>query len=120
MQKAERIVVLGLLLITIAGVSGSCYSKQKGNSREVVSSDKAEALEDARIRIEKGKIVDINTANKFTLTRLPGIGPTLAQRIINSRRETGRFNSPPEIMRIKGIGPKKFESIKNNIIVNDE
>jgi competence ComEA-like helix-hairpin-helix protein len=42
---------------------------------------------------------------------LPGIGPKLAQEIVNDRNTNGRFNSKEDLMRVKGIGKKKFDLI---------
>ncbi|MDH7516005.1 MAG: helix-hairpin-helix domain-containing protein [Bacteroidota bacterium] len=56
--------------------------------------------------------VDINTANEGQWTALPGIGPTIAGRIIEYRRRCGAFTSVESIMGVPGIGPKTFERIK--------
>lgn len=54
--------------------------------------------------------VDINSADADTLTELPGIGPALAERIVDYRRAR-RFEDPAQLQRIKGIGPATFEDI---------
>ncbi len=56
--------------------------------------------------------VNLNTAGKEDLERLPGIGPTLAQRILDYREANGGFHSVEELRKVSGIGPKKFEEIK--------
>ena len=56
--------------------------------------------------------IDLNTASAQTLASLPGIGPSIAQRIIEYRDERGPFREAEELMNVKGIGPKKFERIK--------
>lgn len=55
--------------------------------------------------------VNINTADKDELMNLDGIGDTLADRIISYRSENGAFNSVQDIMKVKGIGEGKFNSI---------
>ncbi|MEO0020344.1 MAG: helix-hairpin-helix domain-containing protein [candidate division WOR-3 bacterium] len=62
-------------------------------------------------------LININTATLELLCQLPGIGPKTAQRIIDYRKTQGRFNSIEEIMNVRGIGPKRFEQIKNLITV---
>ena len=61
-----------------------------------------------------GKI-NINTASKDTLMLLDGIGPTLAQRIIEYRDLHGGFSSIEEICEVPGIGDKRFAAIKDKI-----
>lgn len=59
--------------------------------------------------------VNINTATQKELETLPGIGPAKAQDIINYRTQNGPFKSIEDIVKVKGIGEKTFESIKNLI-----
>ena len=65
-------------------------------------------------------IVNINTADKDQLMTLPGIGETLALRITEYREEHGEFKSIEEIMRVDGIGQKKFNDIAKLITVDME
>lgn len=58
-----------------------------------------------------GKI-NINTASIQQLTLLPGIGETIAQRIVEYRTEHNGFSNIDELMQVSGIGEKKFEQIK--------
>lgn len=63
------------------------------------------------------QLININTASTELLCQLPGIGPKTAEKIIQYRESQGRFRSIEEIMNVKGIGPKKFEQIKDLITV---
>ncbi|GAA3560165.1 ComEA family DNA-binding protein [Kribbella ginsengisoli] len=59
--------------------------------------------------------VDLNTATLAQLDSLPGVGPVLAQRILDWRTEHGRFTTTDELQEIPGVGPKKFESLKPHV-----
>lgn len=61
--------------------------------------------------------VNINTANLVELQTLSGIGPSLAQRIIDFRAQNGPFKQIEDIMNVSGIGEKRFEQLKNHITV---
>ena len=63
------------------------------------------------------ELININTASLDELDSLPGIGATLAQRIIDYRNENGPFTSIEEIMDVSGVGPSTFENIKDLITV---
>lgn len=58
--------------------------------------------------------VNINTANEYELTALPGVAEATAKKIIDSRA-SGPFKSPEDIQRVKGIGPGKFSKMKDFI-----
>jgi competence protein ComEA len=49
--------------------------------------------------------------------RLPGIGPHLAKMIVEHRDKNGSFVAPDEIREVKGIGPKKYNKIKDYLTV---
>lgn len=53
--------------------------------------------------------VDVNTASKHLLTYISGLGPTLAQNIVNYRAEHGPFASRRELLRVPRMGEKAFE-----------
>jgi len=61
--------------------------------------------------------ININTAEPWLLDALPGIGETLAQRIIDYRNENGSFMSIDEIKNVSGIGESTFNKIKAKIKV---
>jgi len=61
--------------------------------------------------------VDINKASVEQLTALPGVGETLAQRIVDYREQQGPFASAEELMNVKGIGEKSFEKLRDRLTV---
>ena len=62
-------------------------------------------------------VVNINTATQTELESLPGIGPSLALKIINYRKDNGKFSSIEDIKNVSGIGERKFEELKKYIRV---
>lgn len=63
--------------------------------------------------------ININTATASMLDSLPGIGPVLAQRIIDYRTEFGPFTKTTDISNIEGIGPEKLLTILDLITVEE-
>lgn len=62
-----------------------------------------------------GETVNLNTASAAQLDQVPGIGPVLAERIIDFRESHGGFQSIQELNQVEGIGPKKFEDLKDRV-----
>lgn len=56
--------------------------------------------------------LDLNTADERALDGLPGIGPVLAARIVQHRREHGPFRDPDELLAVRGIGPRLLERLR--------
>lgn len=59
--------------------------------------------------------VAVNRATAEELVSLPGIGPKLAQRIVEERNRGGRFVTLSDLSRVKGITPKTLERLKNSV-----
>jgi competence protein ComEA len=63
--------------------------------------------------------IDINLADAALLETLLGIGPTIAQRTIECREMNGYFTTVEELQAVNGIGPGKFEKIREQIAVGE-
>jgi competence protein ComEA len=59
--------------------------------------------------------ISLNTATVEQLDQLDGIGPTTAQKILDWRKEHGGFGSVDDLRQISGIGPKRFEALKEKV-----
>ncbi len=71
---------------------------------------------------QKGKVqstekVNINTATVEQLQTLPGVGPAMAKSIVDYRSKVGKFTKTEELINVKGIGEKKFQKMKDRLIL---
>jgi competence protein ComEA len=62
--------------------------------------------------------VDLNTANVEQLVAVPGVGETMALRIIEWREEHGPFQRIEDLMKIKGIGERSLERLRPHVKVS--
>ena len=100
--------------ITMGSGDGDVNSWTSASSDSSNSSGSANSKNSYSAQIQ---IVNINTASQTELETLPGIGPSIALRIINYREENGIFSSIEDIKNVSGIGDSKFDDIKNYITV---
>lgn len=73
--------------------------------------DQGKNITNNKIKSEVKFPININEANIDQLCAIPGIGPTIAQRIIDYRNEHGPFLKPEDLLNVKGIGEKKLENM---------
>jgi len=107
-SKPERHLILVFLTVGLVFVGLSYFQKvSPKNNLEIVSAEGHYAA------------ININKAMPEQLERLPGIGPVLAQDIVSYREESGRFKKLQDIKKVKGIGDKKFEKIKDLITISE-
>ena len=65
-------------------------------------------------------LIDLNKAPREEIQQLPGIGPTLAKRIVDDRDQNGRFASLEDLERVHGIGPATVETLRNRVKVEGD
>ena len=65
--------------------------------------------------LQAARRLDVNTADAAALERLPEVGAALAQRIVDERRLHGGFRDPEELTRVKGIGPKTYDALRDYV-----
>ncbi|HEV8582364.1 MAG TPA: helix-hairpin-helix domain-containing protein [Thermoanaerobaculia bacterium] len=93
MKHANRIVAGVVLMILLAAVPG-------------LAAD--------------GKKVNVNSADASQLALLPRVGPSLAQRILDYRKQNGPFKKAEDLMLVRGIGEKTFDLLKPYVALSGE
>lgn len=72
---------------------------------------------DAAAGTDGGGTIDLNTASTAQLEELPGVGPAIAQRILEHREKNGPFTSVEGLLEVSGIGPTTLEKIREQATV---
>lgn len=104
LRRADQMGVAGLVLLALVSLAG--YWLTRGGHRgQLIEIDRQPARE---IRFE----VDVNQADWPELAQLPGIGETLARRIVESREANGPYRDLSELERVQGIGDRVVERIR--------
>ncbi len=87
--------------------------------QSLVENSETESRTETHVEEESDGKIDLNTASLEELDTLPGIGPVLAQRILDYRAKNGGFASVEEILNIQGIGEKTYAKIVDLVKVED-
>jgi comEA protein len=102
--------------------NGNKLSAADFDSADITDEELSKKLQASDDSLNTNKISDsglhslnINTATKNELIGLPGVGESTADKIINYRDEKKGFRKIEDLMKVKGIGKKKFEKIKDYI-----
>lgn len=95
----------------------STYVSKENGSNFNKSDDGSENTNSSQSKSTKSSKININTATQAELESLPGIGPSTATKIINYRKENGRFNSIEDIKKVSGIGDSKYSQIKDLVTI---
>lgn len=90
-------------------INGEKVYITSGSGNNVIVQDKIEG--------GKQQKVNINEAKQEDFEQLPGIGPSIAKKIVEYREQNGKFTSIEELQEVKGIGEAKFENIREYIMV---
>lgn len=111
LEKYEKAIILVLLAALLAGLSLKIFHR----SNQMIDLKVREF--DSESVAKERETININEADEETLARLDGISPSLAKRITAYRAENGYFRSIEELKKIKGIGNKLLEKIKDDISI---
>lgn len=105
LNREERKVILFLVIVALSGAGINFLAKRFVPVRSIACANP-----------NLGKI-NINTADKETLKLLPGIGEKLAGRILDYRRQNGKFCEPEDLKNIKGFNNRLLEKTRDLIII---
>jgi competence protein ComEA len=113
-EKAAETATTAPSSSTGGHADGPAVATAPASSGGSSSSSRSEAS-----KLAPGEKININTASAEELDRLPGIGKTKAQAIVDYRNQNGSFNSLEDIEKVKGIKAGSFEKIKDHIKLSD-
>ncbi|NOZ60113.1 MAG: helix-hairpin-helix domain-containing protein [Calditrichaeota bacterium] len=134
--RQERIVLLFLVFGVVVGAAIKLFKPeyksaavarkaheefQRHIEAMTTSQNQLKSLQNAKKpAAQKGAYdfkININTASVDEIVRLPKVGPVLASRIVKYREQNGYFQTPEELIKVKGIGKKTLEKLKPFIFV---
>lgn len=100
------------------------YFDAEGNRVDITPAQKTDGepeqtpIPEGEHQLVRSLLVNINTADIEELGQLPGIGPVLAQRIIDYREAYGGFVDPEELMDVKGISKTTYAELEPYVTVD--
>ncbi|MCD6176932.1 MAG: helix-hairpin-helix domain-containing protein [Candidatus Cloacimonetes bacterium] len=107
-------------LMNIKGIGQKTYEKIEKYFIDLAFEDSTTTVIPVRKAINSiPNIININTAGKNELTKITGIGPSKAEKIIAFREKIGRFEKKEDLLQIKGIGEKTLEKMKDQITLGE-
>jgi len=99
--------------ILIAAILGIAVSAAAASAQNNATTPKAGATATATATAP----VNLNTATAEQLATIPGVGPKMAERIIDYRQKNGGFKKVEDLMNVSGVGEKSFLKMKPLITV---
>lgn len=104
-----------LFAVSLVFLHKTAYEGASHGNYTVTTQDKTDEIT-APTRV----LINVNTATAEELETLTGIGPSLAQAIIDYRAEHGAFETAEDLLNVKGIGEAKLEGFRAEITFTEE
>lgn len=122
MNRIRMLFVLALVAVfslTVSGLAMAAAAEQavKGTTGAAKGAATESASKTTKAAVAPAKKVNINTAKADELAKLPGVGKKIAADIVTHREKNGPFKSTEDLKKVKGIGDKKFGSLKGKITI---
>ena len=108
LRRGDQLLIASILVLAVT-LGGAYYGWQSMRSVQYIDIDEAPS-------VEFQFLVDVNQADWPELAQLPGIGETLAKRIVASREAQGPFLDHSDLQRVRGIGPRTVESLRGFLV----
>jgi competence protein ComEA len=116
MKNRPRTSLLLLLAIIFSG--SACVRRARIQSSTTANEQQSQtSLQVPTISQAQPQRININTASANELETLPGIGKSLAQRIIEHREKYGPFRRPEHLIILRGISDKRFRALRDLVTV---
>lgn len=112
MKKRSLWIYFGSLFLFAAVLSGLFVWRNGASGLRIRTEKTVETTE----AVPRGKL-DLNEATAEDLEALPGLGPVLAERILDYRQEIGSFRSVEELLQVEGIGQARLEGLRDYVTV---
>ena len=97
------------------GVSENASMSSVNLARILVDGEQVVVKSSVELQQELDSKISINDASADQLDEIPGVGPSIASKIIDHREKNGPFSSLQQLTEVSGIGPKMFENIEDLI-----
>ena len=105
--------MVAVAILGIASITGVLWSMRSQPLPVAAAVAEHESVDPAPARMQ----LDLNAATTDQLNLLPGIGPTLAQRIVEYRDTNGPYQNLKDLDDVKGIGPKTLAHLEEWVII---
>jgi len=103
-------IVFAMAALAVLPAAAQQQKAQSGSTRSAA----------AKSAVSPSSPININSATQAQFEALPGIGPKVAQRIVEYRQKNGQFKKVEDLMNVKGIGEKSFLKLKPYLTISEK
>lgn len=111
-ERPRRAIIVGAAALACVALALLLSQPGPSGARAARATGALQPADESEASPAGGRRIDINSAVAAELALLPGIGPALAERIIEDRERRGPFRRVEDLDRVKGIGPRIVERVK--------
>ncbi len=115
LESITILLICVSLLLLKSAYSEPSVESLKNEHKQVNDSTTVKQIEPVDITLQA---IDINLATEQELQKISGVGEVIAKRIIEDRQQNGYYQTTEDIIRVKGIGPKTYQKMRQLIVVN--